>query len=209
MDSSTGHGRDATTACTAFAGTRRLASGPLAEVALVVRGAQNSPGADRVVVFSDLTGEVLLDWRGTDEEIRRRLNTAQGGSLVQDAEPVSQQTPQPPRGRGRPKLGVVSREVTLLPKHWAWLAQQPGGTSVTLRTIIDRVLVTESDAAHERRRKEAGHRFLSALASDLPGFTEALRAVLALDRAQFLGHTSTWPSDIREHALRITFDEPA
>src|ERR1700739_3037247 len=37
---------------------------------------------------------------------------------------------------GRPKLGVVAREVTLLPRHWDWLATQPGGGSVALRKLV-------------------------------------------------------------------------
>ncbi|MFY0534142.1 DUF2239 family protein [Nannocystis pusilla] len=31
-------------------------------------------------------------------------------------------------GPGRPKLGVVSREVSLLPRHWEWLERQPSGS---------------------------------------------------------------------------------
>jgi hypothetical protein len=206
MDGSTEPRRDAAGACTAFAGSRRLASGMLGEVALAVRRARDVDGADSLVILSDVTGEILLDWRGTDEEIRRRLDT-EPINPVQPDPPGTQDAPPAPRGRGRPKLGVVSREVTLLPKHWGWLAQQPGGTSVALRTVIDRILATEGEEAHQQRRTSAAYRVITALASDLPGFAEASRALLARDRARFLGYTAAWPGDIREHALRIAFED--
>ena len=99
--------------CTAFEGERRLAAGPAAAVALAVKRAAAS-GAS-VLVFDDRSGRpVDFDLRGSDAEVTARLEPA----------------PPAPRPAGRPKLGVVAREVTLLPRHWDWLAAQPGGASV-------------------------------------------------------------------------------
>src|ERR1700679_3549712 len=47
--------------------------------------------------------------------------------------PPTEDAPKP----GRPKLGVTAREVTLLPRHWDWLATQPGGASIALRRLVE------------------------------------------------------------------------
>ncbi|MEY2503691.1 MAG: uncharacterized protein QOI07_4028, partial [Verrucomicrobiota bacterium] len=95
---------------TAFEGQRRLLSGPLTKVALAVKRAEQR-ASERVAIFSDATGRPIdLDLRGSDDEILVRLSSGPAEHEVA-----------PPRGRGRPKLGVVAREVTLLPRHWEWL----------------------------------------------------------------------------------------
>ena len=100
---------------TAFAGQRRLASGPLAEVALAVKRAEPR-AAEPIAIFSDSTGRAVdLDLRGSPDEVLARLPDAAGASPRLDTAPTE------PRGRGRPRLGVVAREVTLLPRHWEWL----------------------------------------------------------------------------------------
>lgn len=101
-----------------------------------------------------------------------------------------------PRPRGRPKLGVKAREVTLLPRHWDWLAQQRGGASATLRRLIDAARAAEPVAPTPDR----AYRFLAAIAGDLPGFEAALRALYAQDGAGFRAAMEGWPRDIREHA---------
>src|SRR3954447_21903373 len=107
---------------TAFEGTSRLQSGVLADVALAVKRAEGR-SAQPIAIFSDATGRAIdLDLRGSDAEIVARL---------------PHQQPIQPRGRGRPKRGVVAREVTLLPRHWEWLNAQPGGASVALRRLVD------------------------------------------------------------------------
>src|ERR1041385_4314579 len=113
---------------TAFEGPRRLVSGPLAEVALVIKRAERR-ASEPVTIFSDATGRAIdLDLRGSDEEILARLP---------QHVPAESPPPDPPRGRGRPRLGVVAREVTLLPRHWEWLNRQPGGASVALRKLVE------------------------------------------------------------------------
>src|SRR5690606_33996876 len=109
---------------TAFLGNARLASGAAWEVAIAARRALDRDQAAAVLIFEDWTGrQVDFDLRGADEEIAARLKPAE--------------EPQPPRSPGRPKLGVVAREVTLLPRHWDWLGRQPGGASTTLRKLVE------------------------------------------------------------------------
>src|SRR5690349_14238391 len=104
----------------AFAGAVRIAAGGLAEAAVAARRAQAEDPGTAVLVFDGETAEVVdLDLRGTEPEVMTRYAPPQA----------------PPARRGRPKLGVVAREVTLLPRHWEWLARQPGGASVTLRRL--------------------------------------------------------------------------
>jgi hypothetical protein len=171
--------------CTAFEGTRRLASGTLAEVARAVRGASGGP----LLVFDDTTGGVIdLDLRGTADDVAARYAEAE---------------PEGPRGRGRPKLGVVAREVTLLPRHWDWLAAQPGGASVALRRLVDAARATTGDASERRARQEAAYRVMSAMAGDLPGFEEASRALFAGQQERLAQQMAEWPPDLRGYVLQL------
>ncbi|WP_291270635.1 DUF2239 family protein [Geothrix sp.] len=171
------------TPCTAFEGPRRLASGPLGEVALAVKARLEAHPAAPVLLFDDETGKIVdLDLRGTAPEVLARLA------------PI----PEGPRGRGRPKLGVEGREVTLLPRHWEWLNGQPGGASVTLRRLVEAARRTAGTG--RRPAQDRAYRFMSALAGDEPGYEEALRALYAMDAAAFAIHTAPWPADVRDHA---------
>ena len=113
--------------CTGFIGARRVGEGPLADVVLAIKAAL-APGAhEAALIFDDATGETVeVDWRGAPSAGLDRL-PRDLGAPVQAGSPVEAPAP---RGRGRPKLGVVAREVTLLPRHWEWLAAQPGGASM-------------------------------------------------------------------------------
>jgi hypothetical protein len=186
---------------TAFRGQRLLASGSLAEIARAIRRAE--PDATRpVVIFSDLSGRPIdLDLRGTDEEVLARLPTAASGQIQEDAAPAE------PRGRGRPKLGVVAREVTLLPRHWDWLNAQPGGASVALRKLVEQARRTGGDADRARMAREAAYHFMSVMAGNLPQFEEAARALFADDRRRMAELSAPWPSEIRDHAVRLAFGD--
>ncbi len=108
-----------------------------------------------------------------------------------------------PRGPGRPRLGVVAREVTLLPRHWDWLSSQPGGASVALRKLVEQARRRNEGKDRLRRSQEAAYRFMSALAGNLPGFEEATRAFFAGDQERFDDQTESWPVDVRDHARRL------
>jgi hypothetical protein len=178
--------------CTAFEGERWIASGRHADVALAVKAVLGRPGHGPVLVFSDVTGRAIdFDLRGTDAEIGARLTAA--------AEP----TDRTPRSPGRPKLGVVAREVTLLPRHWDWLAAQPGGASVTLRKLVDTARASNGDQDRARQAKEAADRFMLAMAGNLAGYEDAARALYAGDAARFAGLIEDWPADIRDHARHL------
>jgi hypothetical protein len=179
---------------TAFEGQRRLVSGPLAEVALAIKRAGRH--ASEVLIFSDATGRALdLDLRGSDEQILARL--------AQNVLPEPVAAPNGPRGRGRPKLGVVAREVTLLPRHWEWLNAQPGGASVALRKLVEAARRTHGDADRSRAARDAAYHFMAAMAGNLPDFEEASRALFADDRYKFESLIAAWPVDIRAHIVRL------
>jgi len=182
---------------TAFEGERRLASGPLAEIALAVKGI-TGPVYGPIAIFSDATGRAIdLDLRVSHEEVLARLPTAPNAG--------SAETAGEPRGRGRPKLGVVAREVTLLPRHWEWLNAQPGGASVALRKLVDEARRANGDRDRYRAAREAAYHFMSAMAGNLPNFEEASRALFADDRRKFAGQIASWPSDIRDHVVRLAY----
>ena len=172
---------------TAFDGARRLGCGSLAELALVVKRAQENGVSGPLLIFDDVTGRSRdVDTRGSDAEVVGRL--------------VS---------RGRPKLGVTAREVTLLPRHWEWLAAEPGGASVALRRLVEEAR-RDSTGKHERRQaQERAYHFMVALAGDLPGFEEATRALFANDAARFAMLMESWPRDVRDHALQLAEVSPA
>jgi hypothetical protein len=166
--------------CTAFQGTRLLAAGDLDEVTAAVLAARARPHLGPVLIFDDETAE----------------------EVHPGAEPA--------RGPGRPRLGVVAREVTLLPRHWEWLSQQPGGASVALRKLVEAARRTSEGPDGRRRAREGVYRFMSALAGDEPGFEEATRGLFAGDRKKFEDHLQRWPADVRAYALRLAaqaFDE--
>jgi hypothetical protein len=174
---------DSTERYTLFSGIKRLTQGDLQAVALAAMDALNQ-GITSVVVLSDMTGRPCdLDLRGTRVEISKRYKPP-------EAEPVSKPA------RGRPKLGVVAREVTLLPRHWDWLAKQPGGASAALRRLVEQARRDGAASSLRREAQEAAHRVMTVLAGDLPGYESALRAFYAGDEAQFLALTAAWPEDV-------------
>lgn len=187
---------------TAFSGHHRLASGRLAEVALAVKIASAGATAPPIMIFDDSTGRSIdLDLRGSHREIVARLTPP---AEIPEADAVAQ-----PRGRGRPKLGVVAREVTLLPRHWEWLSAQPGGASVALRKLVEDARRMHADRDRLRAARDAAYHFMSAMAGDLPGFEEASRALFAADRARFDALIAGWPADIRDHAAKLAFGDRA
>ncbi|HEX8274595.1 MAG TPA: DUF2239 family protein [Longimicrobiaceae bacterium] len=185
----------------AFEGHRRLASGPLREAALAVKRAVDAGAAGPLLVFDDATGRVVdVDTRGTEAEVLARLPREEPESA--DGEPDRDAEP---RRRGRPRLGVVAREVTLLPRHWEWLAAQPGGASVALRKLVEEARRGGAEADRRRRARDAAYRFMSAMAGDLPGFEEASRALFAGDARRFGARVAAWPPDVRDHVLAMAF----
>ena len=106
--------------------------------------------------------------------------------------------------RGRPRLGVSAREVTLLPRHWDWLAAQPGGASATLRRLVEAAArAPESPEAVRRRAADAACAVISTLAGNAPGAEAAVRALYAGDGEAFLRETGAWPADIAAYARRL------
>jgi uncharacterized protein len=191
---------------TAFMGHRRLASGPLAEVALAVMNASRNPASEPIIIFDDANGRPIdLDLRGSERDIVARLPQP-ASDLETSAEELS--APEP-RGRGRPKLGVVAREVTLLPRHWEWLGVQPGGASVALRKLVDEARRASGDRDRSRAARDAAYHFMSTMAGNLPGFEEASRALFADDRRRLAEFFAGWPDDIRDHIVKLAFSDCA
>jgi hypothetical protein len=184
----------------AFAGPKLLASGPLAEVAVAVKIA-SSGMTEPVIIFDNATGKSLdLDLRGSHREIVARLQPPVAEAPEATAEP---------RGRGRPKLGVVAREITLLPRHWDWLAAQPGGASVALRKLVEDARRANGDRDRARAARDAAYHFMSTMAGNLQDFEEASRALFAADHRKFSELIAGWPIDIREHVMRLAFTDHA
>ncbi|MFC5742297.1 DUF2239 family protein [Dyella tabacisoli] len=177
--------------CTAFVGHRLIASGPLSEVVLATKQALDAAGDEPVLIFNDRSSrQVEIDFRGTPGEVLARL---------------SDDTTAPPaaRGPGRPKLGVVAREVTLLPRHWDWLATQPGGASAALRRLVEDASRGNNSKVRAREASEAVDRFMQTMTGDFPGHEEASRAFWRKEAAMFEAVTAPWPVDVRDHLRRL------
>ncbi|MFM0640138.1 DUF2239 family protein [Paraburkholderia metrosideri] len=186
--------------CTAFEGYRRIASGALSEVALAVREVLARGEQAPVLIFDDITSRpVEFDLRGSPEEILARLASQAPGE--QPELTASAEEDDAPRGRGRPRLGVVAREVTLLPRHWDWLNGQSGGASVALRKLVEAARLAGEDKGRKRVAQEAVYRFMTALAGNLPDYEDATRALYADDRERFEDIVAAWPEDVRNHTL--------
>jgi hypothetical protein len=191
-----------------------VSSGPLVEVSLFVKHATEADASEPALIFDDATGRVVdVDLRGTEADIVERLSQPApahfGGFWPRVEEPPETRESDAEtgtRGRGRPKMGVVSREVTLLPRHWEWLADQPGGASATLRRLVDNARRSGSVLHQRRADQEAAYQFMQAIAGDLPGYEEAIRALFANDRPGVEQRIAAWPHDVRTQAIRLAFE---
>lgn len=169
----------------AFVGPRRVASGSLVEILPGLKDRFERDPAELVLIFEVETGrQIDLDLRGSQGDVLERY------------------APSVARGPGRPKLGVTSREVSLLPRHWDWLEEQPSGASAALRRLVEAAIKQEPGKERARRIRAALSRFLSAMAGDRPHYEEACRALFAGETTQFVGLIERWPKDIREHAAQ-------
>jgi hypothetical protein len=172
------------TTYSAFAGVKCLASGPLTDVIPVLKTRFDADGGEGVLVFEDETG--------------RQVDFDLSGTL---AEALARVAPAPARGPGRPKLGVVSREVSLLPRHWEWLEQQPTGISAAIRRLVDQARKAEPGKERARLLRAASSRFMTAMAGDRPGYEEATRALFAGDQQKLESLIQKWPKDIRDYVI--------
>lgn len=169
--------------CTAFHACRKIAAGDPSQVLTVIKDLPQG----EVAVFDDATGRIVdLDLREAAAQIGTEAEV---------------------RGRGRPRLGVTAREVTLLPRHWDWLNSQPGGASVALRKLVEEARRTSGARDRVRNAQESAYRFMSAIAGDLPGFEEASRALFAYDRRRFAEQVTQWPDDVRDYVIALAFSD--
>ncbi len=178
-----------------FAGHRRLAHGSLGQMATTLLECERAGETGPLLVFEDATGrQVDIDRAGV-------VPVDEPGAVPPDSLPTVDDAAR--RGPGRPRLGVVPREVTLLPHHWEWLNAQPGGASVTLRKLVEHA--RKAGAADERIRlaREAAYRFVHAVGGNLPDFEEVTRALFAGDLARMESLMSAWPDDVRRYTVQL------
>lgn len=183
---------------TAFLGVGVVASGSLQHIVSTVKNALDDRDLAKLLIFDDSTGKQIdVDFRGKTDDVLKRLGEPSGDI------PGTEVNHQPTRRVGRPKLGVVSGEVTLLPRHWEWLKGQPGGASVTLRKLIDEARRAGEKQSNLRESQEATYNFMTAMAGNFHQYEEALRALYAGDLDCFYHFIDDWAPDIRNHIKRL------
>ena len=170
----------------AFAGDKLVAAGELKVMLAAAKAHLDETGAlHGLLIFEDRSGRLVdFDFRGTVEQVLERAAPERAGP-------------------GRPKLGVVSREVSLLPSHWEWLEEQPNGISAALRRLVDEAKKRDPAEQHARRTRDAISRFMSAMAGNRPNFEDASRALYAKDHERLEQLIRKWPKDIRNHVMRL------
>ena len=184
--------------CTAFLCGRVVASGSLQYVVSTVKDALDDRDLTQLLIFDDSTGKQIdVDFRGKTDDALKRLGERLGDLAG------TEMNHQPARRAGRPKLGVVSGEVTLLPRHWEWLKSQPGGASVTLRKLVDEARRVGGKQSKIRESQEATYRVMTAMAGNFHQYEEALRALYAGDLDRFYHFIADWSPDIRNHIKRL------
>ncbi len=183
-------------AYSAFQGQKCIAVGDLASVVRSAKEVVDSVEHASILVFENTTSrQVEIDFRGTVDEVLQRLQPEQPETpKTENIEEVK---------AGRPKLGVIAREVTLLPRHWEWLATQPASASVTLRKLVEDARRASVEKDKQRESQEAANRFMMIMAGNLPGFEEASRALYRKDKEKFDSSIAEWPMDIRDHVKNL------
>jgi len=190
--------QELTGSCTAFQGARCVATGNREQITTMLKGRRLSEHQGAVLVFDDETGDQIeLDLRDAGPIVAGK------GTSSGDSSDSSDPSDLPQTGRGRPRLGVVSREVTLLPRHWEWLNRQPGGASVALRKLVEEARRTHAEQDLRRQSQSAAFKFMTAMAGDRPGYEEAVRALFAGKRVRYELEIERWPVDVRNHALKL------
>ena len=173
-------------------------SGDLHEVARSARQALGRHPHASILIFNGKTSALVdVDFRGSIDDVLARIPPPEAPAAEEDTAVAA------PRGPGRPKLGVVAREITLLPRHWDWLAQQKGGASVVIRRLVDEARRNGEDGNRIRLAQEAAYRFMSTMAGNRPHYEEAIRALFANDAPRFEKLIAEWPADVRDHAARL------
>jgi uncharacterized protein len=176
---------DSSASFTVFVGHTQLVSGNWASVITSTKRHLDA-GGEPVLIFDDDTGQQIdVDFSGSLDDVLHRAGADRSAAA-----------PRP----GRPKLGVVSREVSLLPRHWEWLQEQPNGASAALRRLVDEA---RKRTPRGRQLRDSAYRFIWAVAGNFENAEEAIRALYARDDARLERMMENWPSDVREHVLLL------
>lgn len=177
---------NSSTTYTAFSGDHYLASGEMMELILKIKQLQKT--TENILIFNDQTGrQTDFDYTGSEQEIRERY-----------AEP------EPTKKVGRPKLGVISREITLQKKHWDWLDQQSASASAIIRKLIDKELDDPNSESNKMLAKQATDRFMLAMLGNMPNYEEATRALYQGDREVFFKMIQDYPKDLKKYLIQKT-----
>jgi hypothetical protein len=183
-------------AYTAFQGKALLRHGRLAEVITAIKSISSEAHPEGVLIFDNASGGVVdVDFRGSADEVVARLPA--------EAEAQPEPAEEAPRGPGRPRLGVVAKEVTLLPRHWEWLSAQTGGASVALRKLVEEARRASTERDRLRVAQQRAYRFMSAMLANEAGLEEAERALFAGKREAFQNLSEPWPIDLRDHVRSL------
>lgn len=180
----------------AFKKEKLIAEGDLKKVILKTKRELMRSPESAILIFSNETGKTMdFNFQGSENEVLSRLEVF--------LEPKIEIDPKEKKV-GRPSLGVISREVSLLPKHWEWLACQSGGASAEIRRLVEKAMKQTQAASTVKMAQEKTFRFLNTIAGNFPNFEEAIRSLYRRDLNAFEQIIKFWPVDIKDHALHLS-----
>ncbi len=166
-----------------FIGDRHLFTGDLKGMLSQTHAYISRHGEEGLLIFDNFSG------RQIDYNFRVSLEELLGKELP----------PTPKKGPGRPRLGVVCGEISLLPRHWDWLQRQRQSASATIRRLIEAAMKEASPEEKTREAIDAAGKFLWTMAGNLSDFEEASRALYAQKWHILDAITAAWPEDIAKH----------
>jgi hypothetical protein len=177
---------------TAFGNGKLIVHGGLDDVVTKIKRWYDKYSNGTLLVFNDFTGKTMeFDLRGSEKEVLQKIEMF----LPQEIVVVSARP-------GRPKLGVVTREVSLLPQHWEWLASQPEGASAALRKLVEGAKKNLVMKESVKQVQERAYKIMSILAGDLPQYEEALRSLYRRNEENFKQHIASWSPDIKDYVMK-------
>ncbi len=186
---------------TLFRNNTLVANGDMADIKASILAVNERFPEGTYLCFNDLTGEYV----DVDFHTEKSTKPLKKQTELKRGRPSFLKAPRAKTKKaGRPSLGVVAREVTLLPRHWKWLNSQSSSASSALRELIDETIRTGRNPLEARNAMARADKFMSTALGDQPGYEEASRALYRADKETFYKLIEAWPNDLKNYVKQLS-----